>query len=226
VARHYQDVMRELVDAIVGGDYAEGEWLPNVDELRERLGASRGVVREALRALEERGLIAVHPGRGQSVRAREDWDLRAPAVLRAWIERGPDSSLLAETIDARSLIERAAAAIVCETAPEADLELLRSRLDQMRWAARAGEPFVAAEVEFHRTLLTLSRNRMLANVIEPAHVVLAQLRMARAPARTAAVVAHHGRILEGVLSREPALADSAIAGYADHLAGWLGARRR
>src|SRR4051794_15878638 len=101
MGRHYEDVMRELVDAIVGGDYAEGDWLPSVEELQVKLGAGRGVVREALRALEERGLIAVQAGRGQRIRSREDWDVRAPDVLRAWIARGPDSEILVEAVDAR-----------------------------------------------------------------------------------------------------------------------------
>ena len=63
--RRYHEVMGELCDAIVGATYAEGTWLPNVEALNERFGCSRGVVREALRGLEERGLVEVHQGRGR-----------------------------------------------------------------------------------------------------------------------------------------------------------------
>src|SRR5919199_1651297 len=95
MARRYEDVMGGLVAAIVGGEYAEGSWLPAEVELAERFGASRGVLREALRGLEERGLVAVQPGRGHLVRQREDWDIRAPDVLLAAAAHGPEPRVLA-----------------------------------------------------------------------------------------------------------------------------------
>ncbi len=55
MGRRYTDVMGELVEAIVSGERAEGSWLPSEAELSAQLGASRGVIREALRGLEERG---------------------------------------------------------------------------------------------------------------------------------------------------------------------------
>jgi DNA-binding FadR family transcriptional regulator len=55
MGREYEDVMRELVDAVVGGEYAEGDWMPSLDQLQTRLGASRGVLREALRGLGSAG---------------------------------------------------------------------------------------------------------------------------------------------------------------------------
>src|SRR4051794_9909939 len=110
MARRYQDVMRDLLRAIVAGEYAEGERLPSEVELAARVGASRGVLREALRALEERGLVAVQPGRGQLVRQRDEWDVRSPDVLRAAIAHGPDPGVPAQAIAARAAVERAAAA--------------------------------------------------------------------------------------------------------------------
>src|SRR5215211_3546463 len=102
MGRRYRDVMRDLVDAVVGGTYPEGTWLPAELELSARFGCSRGVTREALRGLEERGLVDVHRARGQRVRQRDYWDLRDPDVLRACIARGPDPETLAHAIDARA----------------------------------------------------------------------------------------------------------------------------
>src|SRR3954471_11535282 len=134
MGRQYEDVMRELVDAIVGGEYPEGGWLPSLDELGARLGASRGVLREALRGLEERGLIAVQAGRGQLIRQREEWDTRSPDVLRACIERGPDAGVLGQVVEARAVVEREAAEHACEFAADADSGLLRSRIASMERA--------------------------------------------------------------------------------------------
>ena len=88
----------------------------------------------------------------------------------------------------------------------------------------ADDPFVVAEVWFHRTLAALSENPVLATLIEPMHVVLAEVRRVRAPERDGTALLHHQRIVEGLLSRDPELADAAVAGYARQLGRWLGVR--
>jgi DNA-binding FadR family transcriptional regulator len=229
MGRQYEDIMRELVDAIVGGEYAEGDWMPSLDQLHTRLGASRGVLREALRGLEERGLIAVQPARGQLIRQREEWDTRSPDVLRACIERGPDPSILSQTIAARAVIELAAATHACDAASDADLGLLLSRIEAMERSLGPGvtrtlgptDPFVVADAWFHRTLALLSDNGVLAKLVEPSHLVLAELRRTRAPERDGTALRHHRRILEGLSSRDPELARAAVSGYARQLARWL-----
>lgn len=231
MGRRYRDVMRELVDAVVGGEYAEGEWLPSEPKLGERFGASRGVVREAVRGLEERGLIVVRPGRGQTIRQREHWDTRNPDVFRALVARGPEPEVLLDVIDAREAIERVAATRAIDTATDADLGLLRARIEEMVGGLAAprsfdvADAFVVADAAFHDTLCRLSGNPVLAKLIEPLHAPLAELRRVRAAERDRTVVLHHRRILEGVSSREAALAEEAVAAYARQLARWLGARR-
>ena len=61
---------QELRQAIIRGAYNPGSQLPTEEELGEILGVSRTVVREALRALEEEGLIARRHGVGTFVRNR------------------------------------------------------------------------------------------------------------------------------------------------------------
>jgi GntR family transcriptional regulator, transcriptional repressor for pyruvate dehydrogenase complex len=233
MARRYSDVMRDLLDAVVGGEYREGEWLPTEAELRARFGCGRGVLREALRGMQERGLIVVHAGRGQRVMQRESWDTRDPQVLTTCIERGPEPAILADTIDARAAVEEAAAVRAIEHATDADLAQLAARIEVMDRALAPGagrsmdarDPLVVAETWFHHQLAVLSGNTQLAKLVEPLHIVLAELRRVQAPARDAAVVRHHRRILEGLSSREEELAAAAVTGYAERLAGWLGARR-
>lgn len=233
MARRYEEALHELIDVIVGGEYAEGSWLPREDELRERFGVSRGVLRDALLGLEQRGLVRAHPGRGQTVRQREEWDTRSADVLLACVARGPDPSVLAQTTRARAVVERAAAAHASQFGTEADFELLAARVTEMEQALGPGtarafdasDPLVDAEVWFHRTLALLSGNPALAKLVEPLHLPLAELRRTRAPDRDHAVVLHHKRILEGVSSREPELAEEAVEFYARQLIRWLGTGR-
>jgi DNA-binding FadR family transcriptional regulator len=232
MGRRYEDVMRELVDAVVGGEYAEGMALPREPELQSRFGASRGVVREALRGLEDRGLVTAGGARGRTVQQREHWDVRTPDVLLASILHGPDRDTLGHALDARATVEREAAARVAVSATPGDLGLLAGHVDAMAYALEAGaarrpdagDPFVTADAWFHRTLGMLSGNPVLAKLTEPLHVLLAELRHTRAPERDGAVLVHHRRILEAISSRDGALAQEAVDGYAQQLARWLRAR--
>src|SRR5215211_1170275 len=101
MARRSDEIVRELIDAIVGGEYPEGTSLPHESRLCERFGVGRGVLRDAVLGLELRGLISTRPGRGHTVRQRDSWDARAADVLVALIARGPDSRALSHAILAR-----------------------------------------------------------------------------------------------------------------------------
>jgi GntR family transcriptional regulator len=63
-----ESAQQELLQAIMNGTYAPGSQLPTEAELGELLGVSRTVVREALRALEDDGLIDRRHGVGTFVR--------------------------------------------------------------------------------------------------------------------------------------------------------------
>src|SRR5512134_3834591 len=60
--------LQELRQAIFGGTFRPGSQLPTEAELCEMLGVSRTVVREALRVLEDDGLVARRHGVGTFVR--------------------------------------------------------------------------------------------------------------------------------------------------------------
>ncbi|HEY4826977.1 MAG TPA: GntR family transcriptional regulator, partial [Solirubrobacteraceae bacterium] len=70
-------------------DWPPGALLPRETDLAERFGISRGVVREALRGLEERGVVTVRHGHGAIVSEPERWDILDPVVLNA-VLAGPE----------------------------------------------------------------------------------------------------------------------------------------
>jgi DNA-binding GntR family transcriptional regulator len=58
----YLFVKGEIVDLISKGEFKPGDQLPSEFELAKKLGVSRMTLREALRALEEEGLLARKQG--------------------------------------------------------------------------------------------------------------------------------------------------------------------
>ena len=226
--RRYEDVLGQLIDALAEGRFAAGNWLPSEQHLAKWLGSGRGAVREAVRALELRGIVEVVQGHGQRVLTTDRWDLHDTDVLLALSEHGRMPGVVGEAIAARAAAEREAAQLASRHATPGDLGLLRDRLDEMDRATALEErgndrddPFVKGEAWFHHTLVLLSGNRVLATMSEPLHLALAAIRHRHAPSHERAALTHHRRILEGVSSREPELAASAVNGYARQLSRWL-----
>ncbi len=227
----YLDVMADLLDAIAGGRYPPGSRLSNLQELARTLGASRGVVREALIVLRLRGVVAEDNGAEHVVNDYEHWDLRAPEVLVASIAYALQPDLVGAAIDARSEVERVAAVHACRHAGDADVGLLAGYTDALEHAAAGRlEPgpeldaFAHAEAWWHTALGHLSENPVLAKLNEPLHAPLADLRRRRAPDRDQAVIRAHKQILAGISSRDPALAEDAVYAYARSLRRWLDGR--
>ena len=66
----YSTLARLLTEEIEGGRYKVGQNIPTEAELQQRFDVSRHTVREALRDLKDRGLVAARAGVGTVVRAR------------------------------------------------------------------------------------------------------------------------------------------------------------
>jgi phosphonate utilization transcriptional regulator len=136
-------VQKELEQRILAGDLPAGSKL-NEAAIADRLGVSRGPVREAFRALEESGLVRLEKNRGVFVRmipveeADEIYELRA--VLDEFAGR------------------RLAQAITPEQVRE-----LRARVERMEKAAARGDvdAYLATNVEFHDRLVELAGNTKL-----------------------------------------------------------------
>src|SRR5881398_2664775 len=144
---------------IVSGDLRPGDLLPAEPEL----GASRTVVREAIKVLAAKGLVESRPKTGTRVRRRDDWNLLDPDVL-AWQQDGAvDDALLGKLTEVRRIIEPAAAELAAARADVRDVAAMEDAFQQMEETAqaRAGtdfEAFVQADMRFHLAILQACRN--------------------------------------------------------------------
>lgn len=132
-----------ILERIARGDYAPGDRLVETAIARE-LGVSQAPVREALRDLDQLGLVTHEPHRGCSVRAVSAAELREAFPVRAALE-AVAARLAAVRIDARTLAQ------------------LESLLDEMLDAARADDPLeqAHANARFHATIVRAAANPTL-----------------------------------------------------------------
>jgi DNA-binding FadR family transcriptional regulator len=223
MSRLHREPMRALIEEIVEGDPPPGRMLPKEVDLVDRFGVSRGVVREFLRGLEERGLVAVKHGRGATVLPDTYWDMFNPDVIAALLDSSRAAGVLGEYLECRRLLEISAAGLAAERATAEQLVDLSDALERMTAAAvqapgspSAEDRYHEADVAFHRAVIAAAGNRALGGMTEPVQRALAAARrpLARPDQRIDRSLPEHRRILAAIAARDP---EEARAAMRDHL---------
>lgn len=79
------EVLDALRKAIMAGEFRPGQWLVE-SVIAEQMQVSRGPLREALRRLQQEGLVTVVPNKGTRVTILSEEDVRELHALRALLE--------------------------------------------------------------------------------------------------------------------------------------------
>jgi DNA-binding GntR family transcriptional regulator len=141
-------VVEAIRDAIIQGKFKPGEKVPEHD-LAEQLGVSRTPIREAIRILEQQGLVETRPKNGTYIAGLDREQVRGGLLVRAGLEE----------LAVRQTLERLDPdewAQLCDR--------LEDLLRGMRNAAKRGDPIRATEldVEWHTLLIDAAANPYLS----------------------------------------------------------------
>jgi GntR family transcriptional repressor for pyruvate dehydrogenase complex len=230
MSRLHREAMRVLIGEIASGVLAEGDRLPREQDLAEQFKVSRGVARECIRGLEERGLITVTHGRGATVAPAGEWDVFDPDVLSALLAGTRGREVLLEYIECRRILEVEAAGLAAERAGEEELKGLADAFAEMTGAAERARSNPAAEhfyqeadVAFHHAIVEATGNRALARMTLPIHRALSTIfaPLARPEYRFERGLPEHQRILEAIQSGDPEEARNAMREHLLTIEGYL-----
>jgi GntR family transcriptional regulator, transcriptional repressor for pyruvate dehydrogenase complex len=166
MSRLHRQLMRVLVADIVAGAVPAGSMLPREADLAQEFGVSRGVAREAIRGLEERGLVAVKHGRGATVSADERWDLFNRDVLAAILDSPRGAEFLREYLECRRILEIEAAGLAAERAQPAQIEAMAAALEAIDRAIGRDELAVMEDFAFHRAVADATGNPQFPRFLE------------------------------------------------------------
>lgn len=146
-----------LLGRIRAGEWELGAKLPGESVLAVQLGVGRSTLREAVRQLAGRGVLASRQGAGVFVAALdvpESWD----DVLRR-VDIGA-------VLEARTAIEVEAASLAAARRTPGQLRALRSALDGRTRHREDVEAHVAADIEFHRSVVVAAGNPVLMELFD------------------------------------------------------------
>ena len=169
------DVLNELGQRIAAGNPQPGSVL-KLAQLEKEHSASRTVIREAIRVLENIGLVTSRRRVGITVQPREQWDSLDPYLIQ-WNLRGPFRRQQLESLmELRVAVEPMAARLAAERATatqQAELLRVAERLNDLgeRGLGQSTE-YLEADLAFHALLLTSSGNPLLAALETPIREVL------------------------------------------------------
>ena len=205
-------VAAHLEEEILSGRVAAGAKLPSERELADRYGVSRPVVREALRGLIERNLVAVVPGRGAYVRAARATD--AAPGMDTLLRR--HQATARDLVEARTMLECTAAELAAARATPEDLAAMADALERFDRAGGIVEQ-ARYDLAFHLAIVGAARNPVIATMFGAITglTVELMLRSLGDPVVARASVPYHRAIHEGIRARDPGRARAAMA---DHLA--------
>ena len=162
-------VVDDLARQIIGGAHVENDVLPNEPALCKQFGMSRTVVREALKMLEERGLVRVEQGRGTTVQPRNSWNLLDPVILGIALQYDDDMSLLDDLVSVRRVLEREMTRSATPRLTDDELASLTENIEQMEASCDDYERFRAFDLGFHSIIMEASENRVGLTIVRAIH---------------------------------------------------------
>lgn len=205
------EVVHTIGVQIVGGELQPGDPLPPEDELIADLAVSRTVLREAVRVLAAKGLVAARPKTGTRVRPRAEWNILDPDVLSWRIEATDDRGLYVEATEMRLGIEPLASRLAATRALDEEAAGIAEAFAAMEAGADDQAAYLAADLQFHDRILGACHNELLGHLGGILHGVLrTTFKLTTTPKRSRRrALPLHRAILDGIIARDEARAEEA-----------------
>ena len=199
-------ITAELVRRIVSGVHPPGTALPPEPALGDEFGVSRTVLREAVKILQEKGLVQVRQGAGTIVTPPPMWDMLDALVLSAAIAEDEGVVILDDLVVTRRVLESDMANVAARTVDPETVGSLRTLVDRMDELVDDHVAYAEQDLAFHDTIMRVSGNRIARGVVrslESQVVSTARYMGRQEPALCAASNRGHRRIYERIAARDP-----------------------
>lgn len=173
-----EQVLSELGQAILHGELAPGDTLPNEADLGDEFGVSRTVIREAIKGLAARGLVESRSRVGTTVRQEAHWKLLDADVLSWALQSSYSTRVLWEITEVRLAVEPAAARWAAERATPREKRRIEQCFMALEAAVGDRTPWIEADLAFHDSILTACGNELLVSLVDTLRSALQESREA------------------------------------------------
>ncbi len=215
-SRLYEQIVQQIEESILKGTLKPGDQLPAERELAQRFGVSRTAVREAVKALREKGLVEAYSGRGTFITDGTSQAVRQSFDLMVKIGQPDGSTHLAEL---RGILEPEIAALASTRVEEEDLATLRDAVAVMDGAHNDPEAYIEADLDFHLALAEAAANPLILSLLDSIVGLLREqrLRIFKVEGGPRRGQFHHKRILEAMEQHDAAKAREAMRAHLEQV---------
>ncbi len=169
--RLYERVVDKVLELISSGAWKPGYRLPPERELSEAFGVSRTVVREAVKALEARGILESTTGSGVSVR-QADFNMVSQS-LETYMQLANRDDFEIRLNEVRRVLEVEMVALAASRITPEQRTQLRQICRQMREGKNTAKQMAELDFRLHVTLAESTQNDLFKVLIAP---LISQLR--------------------------------------------------
>jgi len=210
--RLFQQIVQQIEDTILKGLLKAGDQLPAERDLALTFGVSRTAVREAVKALREKGLVEAFSGRGTFITNGTSQAIRQSLSLLTKINQSDGLTHLAEL---RGILEPEIAALAASRIEESHLAAMREAFEAMENSGESPDKFIEADLDFHLGLAEAAANPLILSLIDSIVDLLREqrLRIFEVTGGAKRGQFHHSRILQAVAQRDPMKARAAMQAH-------------
>jgi len=211
-SRLYEQIVQQIEDSILTGVLKAGDQLPAERELAQQFGVSRTAVREAVKALREKGLVEAYSGRGTFITNGTSQAIRQS--LDRMIKIGQPNGFM-QLVEVREMLEPEIAALAATRIEPQHLSSMREAIAVMDRERTDASAFIEADLDFHLALAEAALNPLILSLIDSIVGVLREqrTRIFEMPGGPERGQFHHKRILEAVEQRDPEKARAAMRAH-------------
>lgn len=218
-SRTADEVVQQIELLILDGVLRDGDRLPGERELSQSLEVSRPILRDALKELENRGLLISHHGGGTFV-----------ADIIGQVFSKPITDLISrharatrDYLEYRRELEGLTAELAAQRATDTDKALLSRIIEDMRHAHGTQEPEdeLAADVEFHNAVGEAAHNIILLHTMRACYRLLSEgiffnrKAVFSLPNARERLLEQHVAIHDAILAGDPEAAKAAAQAHID-----------
>ncbi|ROC60467.1 FadR/GntR family transcriptional regulator [Klebsiella quasipneumoniae] len=208
----YDRVVKFLREQLLSGDLKAGDSLLPERELSMKLGVSRPVLREALRALSMIGAVEIRHGIGTVV-TRPDVSILGEFFTFVLAHQ---ANVVDDVMQARIAIERQAVRLACRRATQSDYDRLADCLAEIVETIRTPELGGLADFRFHETIVNASGSPTLINIYQSISVLMRRSHLDRREQIIQVegieefLIDHHRAIFSAIVERNEDKADELL----------------
>jgi GntR family transcriptional repressor for pyruvate dehydrogenase complex len=211
-SRLYEQIVKQIEASIEKGAMKPGDKLPAERELAVQFGVSRTAVREAMKALREKGLVEAFPGRGTFITSETSNSIR---LTFDRMIRDDQREGTMHLVEVREILEPEIAAMAATRATEEDREELRRAVSIMDKAKSDADQYIEADLDFHLALAEAAANPIILSLIDSIVGLLREQRMSifKVKGGPERGQYHHKLVLEAIENRDPVAARAAMLAH-------------